>query len=1753
MRFKKIIACLLAFSLLIAPISAVPVFAGTAEGIEGPAVYLEDFTLAAGKSKSTSLYCNNFEKLGAGELSLYYNEDVFTVSGSYAQTKASGASVSFDESTPGQAHMYFAKADGVSGSGAFWGMTIKVNAAAPVGTHRIRVVVGECYNTDLAPVSVAAVDCIVAVTESTTTAKKITFSANSDNTLYKKGEKMEVKVSTSSAQGLASGDFEFYYDRDHLTLDSAVLGTKMTGANGSFYSVNDKTAGYVKISYASLTEVTGSVNPFLTMTFTVMADMDGQTEMIFRPSNLSDSKFETLDSQSLTILRSLEKTPEVVVPQYPTMSVTAVFEEQSDSVVAVINLGENSNLGAGDFTLKFDPSILAVSSYEQGFSADYFYVNEKNFSKGEILFSILSMEDITSAEKVLTITFRPAQSCSPVTCDLILSGKSVTDSMVKPITLAYSDGSVTVPAHHTYDSACDPTCNLCPFTREPLAPHTYDNDCDTICNACGTSREVPHFYDNACDAVCNECNEIRTPPHSYDNVCDTDCNDCGSTREAPHDYGSVCDTTCDECGITREVPHVYDNIIDTDCNECGDIRVLPYDSYGTTGECYWYLVGTRLTITGNGKMGTYSSGSSSAAPWGKAITEVVIENGVTSIGNYAFYNCSKLTSVTIPGSVTAINTYAFGGCSALISITIPDGVTTIGTYAFYNCSNLTSLAIPKSVTSIGDYVFRFCSALTSFTVEKGNAVYHSAGNCIIKTASKTLIAGCNASVIPDDGSVTAIGNYAFYNCSKLTSVTIPDGVTTIGSSAFSGCSALTSITIPKSVTSIGTYAFQSCSALTSLTVEECNAVYHSAGNCIIETASKTVVAGCNTSVIPNDGSVTAIGNYAFYYCSNLGTVTIPDSVTTIGNYAFYCCSSLGTVTIPDSVTTIGNYAFSNCSGLTSITIPDSVTTISERVFYGCSKLTSVNIPHSVTTIGPYAFYSCSKLTNVWYEGTEEEKAAISIASSNTPLTKATWHYVDSTCDTICSKCNATRETLEPHTYDNDCDTVCNVCSTPREVPHFYDNACDTTCDECGCVREITHDYSVQDKNAESHWMKCSVCGVIDEDSREVHGYDNNCDTDCNICGHTRTITHDYSVQDKDAESHWMKCSVCGTIDETTREAHGYDNNCDTTCDHCGYVRSITHDYSMQDKNADTHWMKCSVCGEIDETTREAHIHDNACDTTCNVCGQVRTITHDYSIQDKNAETHWMKCSVCGVIDETTRKTHGYDNTCDTTCDHCGYVRSITHDYSMQDKNATHHFMKCSVCGTIDEDSRETHGYENNCDTTCDECGYERTITHDYSVQDKNTETHWMKCSVCGTIDETSREKHYYTDNCDPYCNSCGYQRTITHNYSTLLNSEFLHWYNCSVCGATDDTSYEEHLYDHACDTICNVCERERTITHSYSIQDKDSTSHWMKCAFCGEIDETTRSTHSFDNNCDTSCNGCNFTRSITHDYSVQDKDTASHWMKCSICGTIDKSTVETHGYDNTCDTTCDECGHVRTITHDYSVQDKNTETHWMKCSVCGDIDESTRKAHDYDNNCDTTCDECGHVRQVPAHKYDNACDTSCNECGYVRSITHDYSVQDKSETEHWMKCSVCGTIDESTRENHGYDNTCDTSCDECGHVRTITHDYSVQDKNTETHWMKCSVCGDIDESTRKAHDYDNNCDTTCDECGFERKLYILGDLDDNGEVDLNDAIYLLYHVNFPGSYPVNQPCDFDGSGEVDLNDAIYLLYHVNFPSSYPLH
>ena len=424
------------------------------------------------------------------------------------------------------------------------------------------------------------------------------------------------------------------------------------------------------------------------------------------------------------------------------------------------------------------------------------------------------------------------------------------------------------------------------------------------------------------------------------------------------------------------------------------------ERYGTCGpNLKWYLnYNEVLTITGKGEMRDYLYPN--RAPWSKSdIKRVIIGDGVTTIGEDAFYGCNTLTSVTIPNSVTKIGEHAFRGCSALTSVTIPNSVTTIGYYAFGGCSALTSVTIPNSVIEIVSSAFEECSALTSVTIP--NSVTKIGGSAFSGCSALTSV------TIPN--SVTAIREHAFRDCSALTSVTIPNSVTTIGKHAFYNCSSLTSVTIPNSVTTIGEAAFTNDNAKIIWLTNTPPAGYRNVSGGIHYVANNLYTDLYNKKVYPYlssifevdgikyvpvspsertcdaldciytgdpyevkinkkinykgiDMTVREINPYTAYGCANIKKAYI-DINGSIGDNAFSSCTNLVSVDIKAG-NNIGKGAFSNCSSLKTLSLDNKIKSLGQSAFYGCSNLKQFVIPDSVTILNYDLLRNCSSLKSI---------------------------------------------------------------------------------------------------------------------------------------------------------------------------------------------------------------------------------------------------------------------------------------------------------------------------------------------------------------------------------------------------------------------------------------------------------------------------------------------------------------------------------------------------------------------------------------------------------------------------------------------------------------------------------------------------------------------------------------------------------------------------------------------------------------------
>ena len=747
----------------------------------------------------------------------------------------------------------------------------------------------------------------------------------------------------------------------------------------------------------------------------------------------------------------------------------------------------------------------------------------------------------------------------------------------------WDSGVVTTQPTHTIEGVRTYSCSVCSGTKtesiSKLPDHTF--------GAWGRYDDNQHIRE------C-ECDEKEYADHEWDN---------GTiTTQPTYTTEGVVTYTCAECDATKttSLPSLSAAGIVFTLNDAGTEYSVT-DCTGNTTEIVIPITFEGLPVTSIGEEAfsdcdgltsvvipdSITSIGYRAFAWCRGLTSITFgENSqLTSIGSSAFYYCDNLTSILIPTNVTNIASYAFEDCHALSSITFDENskLTNIGGNAFDCCSSLTSITIPSGVISIGEDAFYGCSGLTSIAVKDGNTTYHSASNCLIETESKILIIGCKNSVIPTDGSVTSIGEKAFYSC---------DG--------------LTSINIPWSVTSIGEDAFCYCSNLTSITVAENNTTYHSVGNCIIERESKTLIIGCKNSVIPTDGSVTSIGKKAFYSCDGLTSINIPWSVTSIGEEAFSDCDGLTSVVIPDSITSIGYRAFAWCRGLTSITFGENsqLTSIGSSAFYYCDNLTSILIPTNVTNIASYAFEDCHALSSITFgensKLTSLGESAFDCCSSLTSITIPSG--VTSIGEDTFYGCSALTSIIIPKSVTSIGETAFQYCSSLASIT--FESSRTEIYDSKNTIPSTAIIYGCSDSTAEAYATKYGRTFVSIHDHEYVSVVT---EPTCTESGYTTHTCHcGYILVDSyvDAFGHTdgaaadcenaQICTVCGEVLNT---AIGHNYKAEVTAPDC-----VNGGYTTY---------TCSKCGDsyvADYTAALGHTYDSDLDADCNVCGDVRIIS-----------------------------------------------------------------------------------------------------------------------------------------------------------------------------------------------------------------------------------------------------------------------------------------------------------------------------------------------------------------------------------------------------------------------------------------------------------------------------------------------------------------------------------------------------------------
>ena len=512
----------------------------------------------------------------------------------------------------------------------------------------------------------------------------------------------------------------------------------------------------------------------------------------------------------------------------------------------------------------------------------------------------------------------------------------------------------------------------------------------------------------------------------------------------------------------------------------------------------------------------------------------------------------------------------------------------------------------------------------------------------------------------------------------------------------------------------------------------------------------------------------------------------------------------------------------------------------------------------------------------------------------------------------------------------------------------------------------------------------------------------------------------------------------------------------------------THSYATTlSKDATGHWYACS-CGAAKDFA--PHTWANNCDTTCEDCGYTRTV-------DANA--------------------HVYAGACDTTCENCTATRTVTNPVHIYTNSCD---TVCNVCSATRTVSANAHVYDNACDTTCNICGVTRTVAATAHVYTNNCDT---TCNTCGATRTVN--SHVYDGDCDTTCNVCGVIRTATGAHA----GEYACSTTCKVCG--EAVTPGAHTYGFGCDSSCDLCGAVRTegLVHS------GAYACAVECQYCKTAIEATGD-HVYGTSCDLTCNNCGFVRELpanSHTY------TNGCDNSCNNCGFVRADSELTHTYELLCDTSCSTCG--KTIaaqqphTGAYSCA---TVCQWCECEIvpgahtpeqpcsetCKDCGEAVPMdvAHTFANPCDPDCDLCGKIRTELVHTFANACDKVCEYCDYARDdaeLVHTFAhacdkvceycdyARDDAELVHTYpypcadKCANCDA--ELVPGAHIPVSDCAGICKNCGAAVEVTGEHTYSDLCD----LDCDACG-VERPVSEAHQYHTDCDTTCNICGFVREV-----------------------------------------------------------------
>lgn len=1152
---------------------------------------------------------------------------------------------------------------------------------------------------------------------------------------------------------------------------------------------------------------------------------------------------------------------------------------------------------------------------------------------------------------------------------------------------------------------------------------------------------------------------------------------------------------------------------------------------GTCGpDLTWELCEGTLTISGFGPMDDYTS--QEGMPWvvlKDTIHDVILPQGITTIGNYAFATCGSLERINIPEGITTIGAWAFREDRCLLNVVLPSTLTRIGDSAFSYCTSITEMHIPDN-TELSDYALCGCESLTDL-------------------------------VLP--ASMTYIPRSLLDSCYSLTALNIPSGVTGTDWHVFAYLTKMTSISFSANMTSIGADAFDGCTALTDVyfdgTKAQADQIQISSGNDIIfdvrwhcsdgtfdgvgptsgscgpnltweledgiltisgtgemnftsipwETNKKkitkvilpdgiTSVTGFNECInlktINLPEGITTIQGEAFRMCSQLENVKLPSTLIYIGTGAFMNCTSLTEFIMPDSVTNLDSYALCNCSSLTNvhlseklaicdwsalttcssletIDIPDGITGISWGFMSSCNSLKAIRLPSSVQSINAGAFSGDNLLEEVFFDGTKAQADAINIGEDNGNLLFALWHCTDGDFQGI-----------------GPTEGQCGDSSTWKlENGTMYINGTGNM-----------WDYYDSNIPWESHKKEITKAVIADGITRIGSYAFYNC----------ISLT-DISIPDSVTEIGAWTFRMCSAL-ESIQLPDKVQYLGDDAFAYCTSLKSI----SLPDSITYMDWYTFYGCSALEAVKWPAGMTyiPEVCFGECyglngftipSTVTQIRNrafdfCTHLQAISFSNSVTMIGESAFGnnyelrtiyfqGTRQEADAITIGLGNeSLQQAMNHCTLVNE-------RHKEADE-YCHWSVSETGEEEMIYGVHFDLDHDGFCDDpyCGHavSQCPGHQYQVFQINENEHGLECSICHC------REYKMHGSCDPnamICAVCGRDREQCNAWNSdhvisdaYIIDEDYHRQICTVCG---QNIYKEfHQVTCTEPNHCTVCgctvseDHIMNLTHNaaeYSNEYADDYCHWCVCSDCGEI--ILQSPH-YDYNWDGICDDYNCGHAVKkckeHHYVTTVEMDDMHQVECTVCH---YALIGQHGSCDPDATECGICGRERDLCTEWMEGHNSDGTsrvdarnHFEVCSICGEV--VIRDVH------------CAYCKQPE----------KCIGCGatvtddhiVIGYFIHDSAYQNEYTADdycHWCICENCG---QDTGFSPHYDNDGDMICDFCNHEMTPCpgHQYIARSEDGDfyyVHGLECAICHDYREGIH------GNCDmdaTECAVCGMKREL-----------------------------------------------------------------